>query len=75
LDLRETKWWEALENCIIKSSIGYTLQEILKDDEMGEACGVHGAYDKGTQNFGWTSLRDHSEDQGVGGIIVDLMEI
>jgi hypothetical protein len=46
LDLRERKWWEAGEGCIMRSFITFTLHEVLlgryvKEDEMGGACNTH----------------------------------
>jgi hypothetical protein len=44
---------------------------------VGGACGTHGRREKSVQGFGGKSPkeRDHWEDQGIGGIRMDLREI
>jgi hypothetical protein len=80
LDLRGRKWWEAGEDCIMRSFITCTLhQTVLRDyineNEIGGACRRHGmrnAY----KNFGRKKLkgRDLLEDLGIGRkIILELV--
>jgi hypothetical protein len=46
LDLRERKWQEAGEDCIMRSFITCTLHKILgyqnKEGEMDRTCSIHG---------------------------------
>jgi hypothetical protein len=41
LDLRERKWQDAGEDCIMRSFITCMLQQV-KEDETGGACSMHG---------------------------------
>jgi len=57
LDLRERNYWEAGEDCIMRSFITCKLHIILgdqiKEDEIGRACIMHGRDEKCIQCFGW----------------------
>jgi hypothetical protein len=54
--LKGRKWWEAGEDCIMKSIITCTLHRILLGDlmkeEVGGACSKHSRDEKCVQSFG-----------------------
>jgi len=52
--LRGRKWWEAGEDCIMRSFITWSLHQMgdqIKEDEMGGACSMYGKVEKWVQNF------------------------
>jgi hypothetical protein len=51
MDLRERKWWDSGDDCIMRSFPKYQGNEI-KDDDMGGASNTYGREEKCVQNFG-----------------------
>jgi hypothetical protein len=62
---------EAGRNHIMRSSkcllfINHCQDDEIKEDEVGEACSIHGIDEKCVQNFCWSLKgRDHLEYQGI----------
>jgi hypothetical protein len=59
LSLKESKYQQAVENCITTSFTIYIFlpNRVTKSKQAGDVCGTYGGERKRMQDFGWKSWR------------------